>query len=201
MNNHVFYIMSEKYTNYAVLECPYSQPYSKDICSICGSISTIRTNPIIQTRFFGKKEADYFYDSSFITHLVSPELLRTLKEAGITGFYDQKTDFIDWIDRSTGKTLNIDGSKYREIIITGRGGYLTDLDGNRIPYCEKCGKIDSFGIHAYKGFSTDDWDGNDMFFLKNWPGRLLVTEKVKKIITKNRFKNVNFELLKDYTFA
>ena len=138
------------------------------------------------------------YDSLFITHLVSPQLLNALQEAGITGYYDQKTDFIEWTDRTTGKNLDIDGSKYREIVITGRGGYLTDLEGNRIPYCEKCGKIERFGLYSYKGFSTDDWDGSDMFFLKNWPGVLLVTTKVKKVITKNKFKNIRFEPLKEF---
>ena len=201
MNNTVFYLMSEKLSNYAMLSCPGSQPHNTDVCPVCGGIYTSRINPIIQTCFEGKKEADYFYDSLFITHLVSPQLLNALQEAGITGYYDQKTDFIEWTDRTTGKKLDIDGSKYREIVITGRGGYLTDLEGNRIPYCEKCGKIEYFGLYSYKGFSTDDWDGSDMFFLKNWPGVLLVTTKVKKVITKNKFKNIRFEPLKEFQFT
>ena len=68
-------------------------------------------------------------------------------------------------------------------------------------YCEKCGKIEYFGLYSYKGFSTDDWDGSDMFFLKNWPGVLLVTTKVKKVITKNKFKNIRFEPLKEFQFT
>lgn len=200
MNNDDFYVMRIKFSNYADLECPYSQPYKKEVCSTCGGIYTTRINPIIQTKFVGKKEADYYYDSSFITHLVSPKLLQALKEANITGYYDQETDFIDWTDRSTGKSMQIDGSKYREIVITGRGGYLTDLEGKPIPHCEKCGKIESFGIYAYSGFSTDAWDGNDMFFLKNWPGVLIVTSKVKKLLSKLKFKNIAFEPLNEYRF-
>ena len=200
MNNNDFYLMCEKSTNYALLSCPYSQPYKEEVCPLCGGIYMARIKPIIQTRFVGKKEADYFYDPSFIAHLVSPELLQVLKESDITGFYDQETDFVEWTDRTTGKKLDIDGSKYREIVITGRGGYLTDLEGNRIPHCEKCGKIESFGIYAYNGFSTDYWDGSDMFFLENWPGVLIVTSKVKKILSKFKFKNVSFELLNEYRF-
>ena len=201
MFKNMFFVMSVRFTNYAELICPFSQPHTKKVCYKCGGICTTRINPIIQTHFIGKKEADYFYDSSFITHLVSPSLLQTLHDSDITGFYDQETHFIDWTDRTTGKKLDIDGSKYREIVITGRGGFLTDLEGNRIPHCEECGKIEYFGLYAYKGFSTDAWDGSDMFFLENWPGVLLVTEKVKEIITKNKFKNVRFVPLSEFQFA
>lgn len=192
--------MREKYYNYAVLKCP-NQPYDTDICPECGGVSTFRRNKILKTCFIGKKEASYYYDPMYMAHLASPELLNLLKHANITGFYDQKTEFIEWTDRSTGKQLDLDGNKYREIIITGRGGYLTDLHGTPIPHCNKCGKIIKYGIYSYKGFSTDDWDGSDMFFLKNWPGVLIVTSKVMNLVKKNGFKSIRFLPLNEYQFV
>lgn len=194
-----FFVMRIKFSNFADLHCP-KQLITTEICSECGGITTNRVNDIVKTAFIGKKEGDYYYDPLLIVHLVSPALLDILKSNSITGFYDQETEFVEWTDRTTGKDLNIDGSKYREIVITGRGGYLTDLSSNRVPHCPKCGKIERFGIYAYDGFSTDAWDGSDMFYLSNWPGVIIVTPKVKKLITKNKFKNISFVPLNEYKF-
>lgn len=40
-----------------------------------------------------------------------------------------------------------------------------------------------------------------MFYFKNWIGVIIVTEKVKQLLEKNKMKNVIFEKLDEFTFS
>jgi hypothetical protein len=68
---------------------------------------------------------------------------------------------------------------------------------DRKPTCEYCSghRI----INAIKGFSIDEssWAGEDMFRPRNLSGRLIVTERFKKIVESHRLKNVNLILVED----
>ena len=201
-NCEVFYVMREKLTVYAEAFSNIKQRHCTEVCEVCrGSLMRrFSDNDIAKIYFMGKKEGDYYYDVLLLVHIVSPRFLEILNNEKVTGFRSQDIEFSGWYDRTTRKPLNIDGSVYKEIVITGKGGYLLDLQGNDVPRCPKCGKLETFGICAYHGFTTDYWDGSDMFILKNWPGVLIVTEKVKKAVEKNKLKNIKFIKLSEYRF-
>ena len=203
IDNEQFYLLDDRRTVYAEAFSDMKKEHCTDVCDVCKGVLARRfsDNDISNVYFIGKKEGDYYYDLFLRVHIVSPRFLEILNNEKVTGFRVQDIEFSGWYDRTTKKPLNIDGSVYKEIVITGKGGYLLDLYGNDIPRCPKCGKIERFGIYAYHGFTTDYWDGSDMFFLKNWPGVLIVTEKVKKVVEKNKLKNIKFTKLSEFRFT
>ena len=202
IDNEQFYLLGDRRTVYAEAFSDMKQKHCMDVCDVCKSCLARRfsDNDASKVYFVGKKEGDYYKDLFLRVHIVSQRFLEILNNEKVTGFRSQDIEFSGWYDRTTKKPLSMDGSLYKEIVITGKGGYLLDLHGNDIPRCPKCGKIERFGIYAYQGFTTDYWDGSDMFFLKNWPGVLIVTEKVKKAVEKNKLKNIKFTKLSEFRF-
>lgn len=90
--------------------------------------------------------------------------------------------------------------KLARIEATGKGGFLHDLSGNKIPCCEKCGRIKILRNH--KGISVDEkeWDGSDIFYFNNWRGNLIITEDVYKVLNESNTQNVRFINLKEFVF-
>lgn len=121
-----------------------------------------------------------------------------MNEENVTGF--EVRDFIctKWIDQR-GKIIKGNmANEYKEIFITGRTGFLKHMDGVDVKRtCEMCGTPEIWGersMEEINGLLVDvkEWDGSDMFYFKNWPGNLIVTERVKDIIEKGKFKNIQF---------
>lgn len=44
---------------------------------------------------------------------------------------------------------------------------------------------------------TEEWDGSDIFFIKNFEEIPVVTERIKEILEANKIKNVTFTNVKD----
>ena len=47
---------------------------------------------------------------------------------------------------------------------------------------------------------NEEWDGSDIFYFKDWKGLIVVTEKVKYLLEKNKMKNVAFANLEEFAF-
>ena len=109
-----------------------------------------------------------------------------------------------WVDHRGNPIAGKDFSKYKDLLITGRTGLLKDINGNVLKMdCEVCGRLQIGGegsLDEAEGLMVDEneWDGSDMFYFKNWEGNLIVTERVKTIIEKGKFRNIEFYNLKDY---
>lgn len=56
-------------------------------------------------------------------------------------------------------------------------------------------------LHEVDGLFVDlSWDSSDLFYFENWQGVIIVNEKVKEIIEKNKLKNIEFKKLSEFKF-
>lgn len=122
-----FYVINEKYTGYAEAIRDENQMIVKK-CSTCGSVLSNRKNDIFKVHFQGKREGDYYYAP--ICNIVSNRFLSLLKSENITGFTEKNIECSGWYD-SLGNKIQIDSSKYKELVITERAGYLTKKMANK----------------------------------------------------------------------
>ncbi len=117
--------------------------------------------------------------------IITEEVATLFEEAGFTG-YTLKPIGVDKVGR---------GSKYAvpplwEFIVIGNGGNAHPKSEIKLKYeCTACGhKIyTDFG----KGLFVDEsqWDGSDFFTIWPLPKFIIVTERVKEFIEKNKLKN------------
>ena len=193
-----FYTMKTKPISYTDVIIDNDQTVTKK-CPMCGSVLGERKYDKYKLRFWGTREGDLLFSPD--CHIVSFNLLKLLYDNKVSGFLENEIDCTGWDDRK-GKRLQKDSSSYRELIITGRAGYLKNMEGIEIPKCPKCGAKDIPAAEKEKGFIVDEeWDGSDMFYFKNWPGMIIITEKVRCLLEKNKMKNVRFTILAEYTFS
>ena len=198
MKKDKFFIMDTVYTGFAhaidlggkkeIFECPK-----------CGGIKSIRLEPI-KVYFEGKKQGDcYGVPNGSIVNEKMQEILRT---EGITGFTLENINVEGWYD-SKRNSLLINYEDLKELKVIGRCGYLRDKNGEMLEKCNECGKINyAKAEDEVEGLSVnlDEWDGSDMFQFKNWRGVIIVTEKVKEIIEKNKLKNIKFTDISEFQF-
>lgn len=198
MNSEIeFYIIQKTYTNFAR---PVKLESSQEVyeCPKCGSIFVKRLSDI-KVYFKGEKVADYYSVSNY--NIISGEMQKLLVEAGITGFTLKNIVVESWYDLKENK-LDIPFSDLKEIVITGRCGFLRHIDGRIVEKCNECGAKDYESQDEVNGLSIrlDEWDKSDMFYFRNWEGVIIVTEKVKEILEKNDLKNIKFINIKDFIF-
>ena len=196
-----FYVMRTNYMGYAEVFIENDQTVWEK-CPMCSSIFEERKHEILKLHFLGKREGDSFlHVGGCACHVVSLKLLKLLSENEISGFLQNEIECTGWYDKN-GKLLDKNCSKYKELIVTGRAGYLKNRNGKEIPKCPRCGAKNILKAKKEKGFIIDEgWDGSDMFYFKNWIGVIIVTEKVKQLLEKNKMKNVIFEKLDEFTFS
>lgn len=193
-----FYVMTTKSANYFYALVEKGQTIVKK-CPMCGGVWEERKYDKYKMKFKGKKEGDYIFSPN--CNIVSLKLLRMLHDNKISGFIENDIICTEWCDRE-GKLFESDSSQYKELIVTGTAGCLKTKSGVEIPKCLKCGALRvSSHIRNQKGFIVDEeWDGSDMFHFKDW-GPIIITEKVKCLMEKNKMKNVEFEKLDEVTFS
>ncbi len=172
------------------------------ICSGCKNPYGKRIKKNYKVYAVGKKEGDFY--KAIICQIVSRSLLAELQKENVTGFEVMDMICTKWVDHRGNPIAGKDFSKYKELLITGRTGLLKDINGNVLKMdCEVCGRLQIGGegsLDEAEGLMVDEneWDGSDMFYFKNWEGNLIVTERVKTIIEKGKFRNIEFYNLKDY---
>lgn len=197
-----FYILKEC-SNFAyVYSCNDKPDFRTHICPVCGGIDTrLPEDTVMKIRLVGKREGDYYKDCGVTAEsIVSPRFVEVLKGIGATGWYDAPIEFTGWFDRTTKKRVDRDGSMLRRFIVTGKSGWLAALSGEELDQCEQCGRTSIFGIYSYKGFTTSGWDGSDIFCMSNWPGVVIVSERVKKALVRSKLKNIRFDRLSEFVF-
>lgn len=193
-----FFVVSDAYTNFARAIRDDDQTIVEK-CPMCGAVFEKRKYKKFKVHFSGKREGDYYFAP--ICSIASERLLQTLREAEITGFSENEIECSGWYD-SKGNELPIDFSKYKELVVNGRTGYLLCKDGTEVLRCSKCGALRGTTLEKVKGLSVgNEWDGSDIFYFKNWRGPIIVTKKVKELLVKKKLKNIIFIDLEDFTFT
>ena len=192
-----FYVMQIRSANYFYAKTKNDQ-YIVKKCPMCGSVRQERKYEQLKITIMGKMKADYVFSPYY--HIVSSKMLKLLSDNEISGFLGNDINCIEWRDRN-GILLNQDIPALKELIVTGRCGRLKTKNNIEIPECPKCGALIKSLWKKEKGFVVDEWDSSDMFHFKNWRGPIIVTDKVKCLLEKNKMKNIKFQRLDEFQFS
>ena len=190
-----FFVVQQTYTDYAQALRDDNQMITRR-CPVCGAIFSDRRFDKFRVHFSGKKEGDFYFAPICI--IVSEKFLKVLYENNITGFSTREINCTGWYNKR-GQAASIDASKYKELVVNGRTGYLLDKNGKEIPRCLECGAFKSNPYNKINGLSVgDEWDGSDVFYFKNWEGPLIVTRRTKELLEENKLKNVKCTAVEEY---
>ncbi|MBI5650984.1 MAG: hypothetical protein HZC40_11160, partial [Chloroflexi bacterium] len=118
--------------------------------------------------------------------LITNKVLLLFREAGLTGFTVNPA--MVKLKTQRNKKL-IEPPTLWELVVTGKGGDADPISGIRLIYtCPHCGmkKYSSFR----NGIIVDErvWDGSDFFTVTGYQF-ILVTERVKELVTRNALTN------------
>ena len=164
-------------------------------CPVCGSAIRKRKNEKLKLHFEGKRMGDYYYTHT--CNLISKRMLQLLKDNGITGFVEKEIECTGWYDRH-GNKLDMD-FEYVELEVTGRGGDLLDIDGEKVKKCPECNNLDWDSLEEVEGLSIgEEWDGSDIFYFDDWKGAVIVTQRVKELLESEGMKIIDFTKLSEY---
>jgi hypothetical protein len=119
--------------------------------------------------------------------LAIQNVIRVLKTENCTGFALKPVEILPKTE--DGKSIQKE-PELSEILVTGEGGDAAVESGIRLLYkCPHC------GLRRYSSYTAglivdeESWDGSDFFTIAGYPKSILVTEKVKQIISDNHFTN------------
>lgn len=140
----------------------------------------VPTEPLIFDKHMGKLANDLIPTSCPPLCLVSNRMVTLFKESNITGWITYPVIVYD-------KDTQIDG--YFGLAVTGHCGKLDNSKCIEKLYPPKSSAGRPY--FAWTGYYFDEktWDGND-FFIPEDTGLIIVTKKVKEIITKHQLTNI-----------
>lgn len=193
-----FYILHDRYGNFAEAIRDVNV-MNTNVCDDCQGVHSKKTSNL-RIYFKGKKEADFYIAPPF--HIVTQRFQDVLSQHHFSGFSFEDVELTGWYD-SMNKPIEKDVSGIKEWVISGRAGKLRHLDGAFVTFCPTCQRALPEGKKEVNGLSVhlEEWDGSDIFYFKNWFGMVIVTEKVKKVLEKNKIKNIQFQHIKDFKFT
>ena len=129
--NMSFYHMTHGYSNHYARAKGRIGKYERHPCEVCEANHIIELENT-RVEIHGKKHADYYWIPG--RHIISPAFQQLLEENNVSGYHLQDIQLVDCDDFSQ------EGLK--ELVVTGRSGYLKDINGNYYKRCPKCDAID-----------------------------------------------------------
>ena len=140
--------------------------------------------PIIFHQYDGNRFRDVLDTRAVCTYLISDRMRDLLSSNDITGWRTYPIELYDKKDHLI--------SGYNGFSITGRGG---KFDKNyELGYFDK--DRNHFGATTRGVYNLNNWDGSDFFIIN--PLWIIVTERVMKLLKKNRIDAIEYEKLSDY---
>ncbi len=125
--------------------------------------------------------------------LINVRVANLLKEHNITGY--KLADIVIRDDKRRGDNFN---KNLFELVVTGSGGNIHPSSGHQvISVCEYCGHVKFKAFDHGIIVNEKDWDGLDIFTVKEYPKFILVTPKVKKLFEDNHVTGCQFVLAND----
>lgn len=123
-------------------------------------------------------------DAGWPLFLISDKTLGLLTEFNITGWRTYPTEIKD---KKGNSVLGYNGFS-----ITGRGGKFDKKF--EMGYLDET--KEQFGAKVRGAYDLSKWDGSDFFIIKHrW---IIVTERVMKLLEKNKIDAIEYEKLSDY---
>jgi hypothetical protein len=189
MDNSKFYSFGTTFSQTPVYLNNEDIGWDKCLELIVGNYSNIIL-PLQVKQTSGKKWTDILTKSVSL-HYVSDKFVNLLKENNITGW---QTFPLSITDKQGNK---VEG--YSGFSIMGKAG---KIDHSQSKIIEKQFAPNCPIVKYYKGlyFDIEKWDGSDFFILEDTI-KIIVTEKVYKIIKGNKLTNFRLENLMDYEMS
>lgn len=160
---------------------------SPNVCKQCGGNLVSYKEPI---KFEIKGEPCDFYMYCGLI-FISQRFYNVLCELNVTGFSVRKAKVIGWNRAKGAKDYN--DLIYYELVVTGRCGFMMNLKSEILPKCSLCGwRLYSKETVSGVKFATEDYDGSDIFVFENQTNIPIVTEELKKKLTKAKISNLTF---------
>ena len=131
----MFYFMYYKYSGRreAILSAVHNEA-DHDYCPVCGGNFAIPREPV---KFEMKGEpCDYYMSCGSI--FISKRMHEFMQELGVTGYSVRSAEVIAW-DKAKNEE-NCENLIYYALDVTGRCGFMMDLNGNHLPKCDVCGR-------------------------------------------------------------
>ena len=98
----------------------------------------------------------------------------------------------EWREKD-GKAKDKSDIEYYFLKVKSTCGPALDIHGEECPHCPVCGSLGYIGMD-FEGFAFDEskWDGSDIFVFENKDNQPIITEKLKKILAKEKLTNTAF---------
>lgn len=152
-----------------------------------------------KAEIWGKYEYDYLASGNGI--IVSEKFLSALSEVSATGYIVKDIELLGWYNGNGKIRLDKNVDNYKELVITGRCGYVRNKKLELTKSCDLCKTEKSGEVLDGLGVDINEWDGSDICFYTNsvW-GLVIVTERVKTILEKKKMKSIYFQKIEDYVW-
>ncbi|MDD1505809.1 hypothetical protein PVA17_24125 [Lysinibacillus sp. CNPSo 3705] len=186
-----FYLLREK-SGTNVLFKNTGEDKNRRECDKCGGVQSIIKNPLkVQLR--DDKTSDFYQMMG--NNIIGSGIQDTLIRHNFKGFKLSPIEI-----KNEERLLDKELFNLARIEATGKGGFLQDHLGNKIPHCETCGTFLNI-LRISEGLSVDEkeWDGSDIFYFNNWYGNLIITEDVYKVLNESNTQNVRFINLREFS--
>ncbi|MBQ5310981.1 MAG: hypothetical protein ILP19_02935 [Oscillospiraceae bacterium] len=138
----------------------------------------------------GKRLGDTAYITGYFA--VSRRVKDIFENNNISGCEFIPMNCTEWRERN-GKSKDKTGVEYYFMKVKSTCGLALDIHGNECPHCDVCKSLD-YIPPDFEGFAFDEskWDGSDIFVFENKDNIPIITEKLKKILAKEKLTNVEF---------
>jgi len=129
-----------------------------------------------------KNKGDFLW--TFLSEsIISDKVANIFKENKLTGYELKEVELQNMSSHL----------KLWELIIIGKGGEAHKDSGIHLKeYCEYCGKKKYSAYENGIIVDLNNWDRSDLFTVVGYPRHILVTEKVRNMVIKNKFTGIKF---------
>lgn len=167
----------------------YSVSVTRNKQECCGAIKREFKSPLNYI-LEGKKLGDTAFMTGYFA--VSKRIKEIFEKNNIS-----KCEFIpmnctEWRERN-GNVKDKRAVEYYYMQVKSTCGLALNIKGEECLHCSVCKSLKYLGID-FEGFSFDEskWDGSDIFVFDNKVNVPIISEKLKKILVKEKLTNVEF---------
>lgn len=155
----------------------------------CGEIVTDFTKPFDYV-LEGKNPGDTAFMTGYFA--VSRRVKNIFEQNNISGCEFIPMNCTQWREKN-GKLRDKSETEYYFMRVKSTCGLALDIHGEECPHCPVC-KTPEYIDMDFEGFAFDisKWDGSDIFVFENKDNVPIITERLKKILAKEKLTNVEF---------
>lgn len=190
-------IVQEKKMSFYFFDCKasdcwayvYSVSAARNKKQCCGSIIREFNSPLNYI-LEGKRLGDTAFMTGYFA--VSKRVKEIFEKNNIANCEFIPMNCTEWRERN-GKPKDKSDVEYYYMQVKSTCGIALNIKGEECPHCQVCKSLEYIGMD-FEGFSFDEskWDGSDIFVFENKDNIPIITEKLKKILAKEKLTNVEF---------